>query len=597
MTKQTDFFARQNTARRNTKLLVLWFILGIVSTAVVVYLLLFLVAGYTGENVISLGYIGGVLLGTFLFIGSISLFKQLELSGAGGGKIAEDLGGTKISPDTSDPAERRLINVVQEMAIASGVPVPDVYVLYNESCINAFAAGTRQENSAIAVTVGALEKLSRDELQGVIGHEFSHILNGDMRLNIKLLGWIFGLIAISMLGGIILRFAVFSGRPRSRGKRSDGIAIILIVGIALYIIGLCSQFFGKIIQAAISRQREHLADASATQFTRNPTALANALARIGGDTEGSKLQSPKATEYAHFFFASGFSSIFATHPPLKRRIKLLNPNWNGNFLPPLKNNFFDENPPSPPPQSTTGDALAIDYTIRQLAQTSAHARALVFMILMTDNPHDNETQARFLLETESRESFKILEDNWEKISTLPMQHRIDAVLLAAPALREMSSRERKTFCEKLRQLANADGQISLFEFCLLRAVEGILFPTEITTFMGTKHCSLERSTCIVLNLFLRQNQTPKPEWQKLLSSATSEQNVLPKNLSVLSDNELTIDALDATFDTMKSAPISFKEQLLCACQKVVLADGRTSDAERDLLNALSAALSCPLLAS
>ncbi len=607
MTAQTDFFGRQAAARRATKLLVLWFALGVIATAAVIYLIIFAVGENTGEDVRDIHYIVGVLAGTLLFIGGVSFFKQMQLSGGGGGKIAKDLGGTKVSADTTDPAERRLLNVVQEMSIASGVPVPDVYVLYNEACINAFAAGTRQEDAAIAVSAGALEKLSRDELQGVVGHEFSHILNGDMRLNVRLLGWIFGLLAISLLGSILMRFAflVDNRVARSSGDKKGGVGILIIaIGIVLYVVGMCSQFFGKIVQAAISRNREHLADASSTQFTRNPLALANALSRIGGDTCGSELRSPKATEYAHFFFASGFNSIFATHPPLEKRIRLLNPNWDGKFLPPLKNNLVNErttNPRKGKSAATVGfvaDRMPTDDIVRHLAQTTNGARALIFMILMADTPDDNDEQARMLLEKENQTTFRLLEKNWEQISALPRENRIDAVLLAAPALREMKLRERKEFRNTLRQLANADDRISLFEFCLLRTVEGVLFAATIPT-SGTAKTDAKRTLAqhanIILNEFLRQNWSMKSEWKNQLYNALLEQNVFPQNLPVLPDSELTIPALDAAFDALKAAPILTKEQFLRTCKKITLSDGKTSETERDLLAALASALGCPVL--
>ena len=260
-----------------------------------------------------------------------SLFKIAQLAGGGTG-VAERLGGRRVYPNTIEPNERRLLNVVEEMALASGVPVPPVFMMKDEEGINAFAAGFSPSDAVIGVTRGCVEQLSRDELQGVIAHEFSHILNGDMRLNIRLIGILHGILLLGLIGRELLRIASFSGGSR---RRNDSAMYLLLVGLVMMVLGFLGMFLGNLIKAAISRQREYLADASAVQFTRNPEGIAGALKRIGAAVFGSRLTSPRAAEISHMYFAEGVSTLFATHPPLAERIRRLDPQWDGKFPKPL----------------------------------------------------------------------------------------------------------------------------------------------------------------------------------------------------------------------------------------------------------------------
>ena len=321
-----DFYSRQAAARGQTRWLVLTFVVALLAVALALDFVLFtFLAGrnaYYGFN--ALGYAqahpGQALASTLLVMGVLgiaSLYKSLELR-AGGGVVARSLGGVLVTSDTRDLKRKRLLNVVEEMAIASGVPMPEVYVLDQEPGINAFAAGHTPANAAITVTQGALDRLSRDELQGVIGHEFSHVLNGDMRLNVQLMGWVFGLFVIGLIGRTIVNWS-----PRDR--RSGG---FVAVGFAVMVLGYVGLFAGRILQAAVSRQRERLADASGVQFTRNPQGLKGALVKIAALPEGSRLVAADAEQAAHMFFAEGLSRVFATHPPLLERIRELDPHFD-----------------------------------------------------------------------------------------------------------------------------------------------------------------------------------------------------------------------------------------------------------------------------
>jgi len=271
----------------------------------------------------NLSLVAGISLATIGFISLSSLYKIALLS-SGGGKVARSLGGTLVTAEINDPLRRRLYNVVEEMAIASGIPMPEVYVLEKESGINAFAAGFTTSDAAVTVTCGTLETLSRDELQGVIGHEFSHILNGDMRLNTRLMGFLFGILVIGLIGRAVLNSARYDN-IRSGTSRRDGAGAIYLAGLGLFLIGYIGVFFGQLIKAAVSRQREFLADASAVQFTRQTQGIAGALKKIAAAQQGSELQTVDTDEVSHMLFATGasFSSLLATHPPLIQRIKAL----------------------------------------------------------------------------------------------------------------------------------------------------------------------------------------------------------------------------------------------------------------------------------
>ncbi|HMP06022.1 MAG TPA: M48 family metallopeptidase, partial [Lacipirellulaceae bacterium] len=349
----TDFYQRQDDVRRATKRLIAMFTLAVVvivtATAAVAWLA---VAGAAQSSALSRGDYGSLraqppMRGEDLMIplaaggvslaliGGGSLFKVMQLRG-GGHVVAESLGARRVYPDSTDPVERRLLNVVEEMALASGVPVPPVYLMDQEPAINAFAAGYSPSDAVVAVTRGCAEQLSRDELQGVVAHEFSHILNGDMRINIRMIGMLFGILLVGLLGRIVVRSVLHSGGRRSRNsKDGGGVLVLLAAGAALMILGYIGTLIGNLIKAAISRQREFLADASAVQFTRNPTGLAGALKQIGGATSGSRLQAANAAEASHMYFSQGvwegLTRLTATHPPLAERIRRLEPQWDGKY--------------------------------------------------------------------------------------------------------------------------------------------------------------------------------------------------------------------------------------------------------------------------
>jgi Zn-dependent protease with chaperone function len=501
-----DFFARQEAARRTTRWLLVAFL---ISVALVVAAVDAVVAFAVGAADPEASPTRAVLTSSVVVLGIIcgaSLFKTLSLR-AGGGSVARSLGGTRIDRSTGDIALKRLHNVVEEMAIASGVTMPEVYVLENEDGINAFAAGNSPADAAIAVTRGAATRLKREELQGVIAHEFSHILNGDMRLNIRLLGWTFGLLAVAIIARVVLQ-----GSSHASGRsRKDGAGALMLAALAAMILGYIGVFFGRLLQAAVSRHRERLADASAVQFTRNPVGLSGALLKIAGATAGSRLVSPEAEEVAHMLFAAGLPRLFATHPPIEERLKALDPGFDPKQLKALAAEAARDSErqraddagraPRSQPEGAAGAftqvsersirgaaangiaalagtmasenvryaenaRLAIPEGLRDFVESADHARALVLVVLASKSPDVLAAQRR-ILEAAYGEQFtsrvlgmQALADSLQPVLRLP------AVQQLFPALRRLSLTERQQLRDVVARLANADARIDVFECCL-----------------------------------------------------------------------------------------------------------------------------------
>ena len=347
-----DFFGRQDIARKNSKILIFYYSIAVLAISSLIGLTLLFIKSWLlkSENIrhlqvdffdpkLFLMGAGPVLILILL----ASFFKSLALSKGGGAMVAKSLGGREVDRSTNNHKERVLVNVIEEMSIASGVPVPSIFILDQEDDINAFAAGYTPSDAAIGVTNGCLNILNRDELQGVIAHEFSHILNGDMRLNIRMISVLFGILVLTLIGYFTLRLLPSGSSRRSSSKEGGGggLAIILVIALAMMIFGFIGQITAKLIKAAVSRQREFLADASAVQFTRNPAGISGALKKIGGGA-GSTISHHRAEEASHMFFGSCFKkkfiNIFATHPPLEDRIRAIDGTFEG-FISSRNQNF------------------------------------------------------------------------------------------------------------------------------------------------------------------------------------------------------------------------------------------------------------------
>ncbi len=343
-----DFFSHQDKARRKSGLLVLLMLLAVVSlVAITVAAVVITLAFFDGRlpggvsldqrlayawSLLDAPLAGTIALSVVGLIALGSLYKHVQLR-AGGRAVAESLGARKLNPGDGalTPDERQVLNIVQEMAVAAGAPTPAVYLMEDDA-INAFAAGHTPQDAVIGITRGCVRQLDREALQGVIAHEFSHIMHGDMRMNLRLVSALHGILLIGLAGYYLLRVAPL--RRRSSSKDNSAL-VMLVIALVLIVVGFAGTFFGNLIKAAISRQREYLADASAVQYTRNPNGITKALKRIGANAAGSRLSATHAPDFSHMFFGEAvggsLTSLMAIHPPIQDRIRRLDPAWDGTF--------------------------------------------------------------------------------------------------------------------------------------------------------------------------------------------------------------------------------------------------------------------------
>jgi Zn-dependent protease with chaperone function len=645
-----DFFAQQDHARRKTKLLVFYFALAVVGIIVMVYF----TAWFCSES----GFLRHhgdhhtideqpqslwdpqiflfATVGTLAVIFIGSAYKTVALAG-GGSTVAESLGGRLVNPNSSQSDERKLLNVVEEMSIASGMPMPKVYVLDNEDGINAFAAGHTSGDAAVAVTRNCMTKLSRDELQGVIGHEFSHILNGDMRLNIRLMGILFGIFCIATIGRILLY-----ARSSSRDKNP-----LPFFGLLLLVIGSLGVFFGRLIQAAVSRQREFLADASSVQFTRNPLGLSGALQKIGG--AGSRMESPHASDASHLFFASGLADSFfgmmATHPPLEARIKAIDPAWDGKFKrrdddtvenfrtppksrpsPPMQNIFGtvvggailasgDETKPpvirshSVLPNLGNPTPLHLKYaeqlreslpdSVRAAAREPLDAAALIYALVLAG---DDKLRADQIAEITKRFSSSVSGKTaalFPEVSKAAMHARLPMVNLSLGSLRRLTNDEFTRFSQTLQWLIESDGKIELYEFVLQKIVMHHLAPQFGQAPRATvQYYSLKPLVpdCAVLLSALANvgNNDPAQVQNAFDTGAPYLRAPDDSPLQLSPRDQCGVTVIDPALDRLAQAVPQIKKNLLEACIHIVGADGVILEGEAELLRAVADTLDCPM---
>lgn len=633
----TDFFQQQDNARRKTFLLVAYFVLAILILIALVYGLLLALSSYSEGEPVSWWQPQLLLVaapGVGLVVGGASVFKVAQLS-SGGQAVALMMGGQEIPGATTDARQKRLLNIVEEMALAAGVPVPPVYVL-EEPSINAFAAGYAPGDAVIAVSRGSLDYLTRDELQGVVAHEFSHILNGDMRLNIRLIGLIFGLMALSIAGRMLMRT---SGVSAPRGNDSRGGLVML--GIGLFVLGLAGAFFGRAIMAAVSRQREYLADASAVQFTRNPEGIAGALKKIGGLAEGSRIDIPQAGEAGHIFFANvfataGFAGLLATHPPLVERIRRLDPQFDGQF-PEVRKVGIDRTeiegrrsnrvppfagmpglPQVPVPVLGLADRAAsrvghvdpeeisyaqtlqddIPEALRLAAEHPFSAQALVYALLL-DPRADLRSVQLAQLEASAEppalaETLRLV----DIVEALPAAYRLPLLDLAMPALRQMSPRQHRTFRDEVEKLMVADQQLSLFEYtlrCVLhRHLDAQYMPQRQTRSMISSPQKLVEPMATVLALLAWEGQ---PEFDSAdrafdmgMRGYTGGDNIhcLPPL------EECSLAAFDTALQKLRQSVPAIKQRIVVAVAACILANDHVTVREAELLRAICDTLDSPL---
>ncbi len=555
-----------------------------------------------------------------------SLYKMHTLQ-KGGSAVAKMLGGRKISDGTADQAEHRLINVVEEMAIASGIPVPQIYVMDSEYNINAFAAGLTLSDATVTVTKGALEKLNRDELQGVVAHEFSHILNGDMRLNVQLIGILFGILFLGIAG----RKFLSAGRVSLRA----GIPA-LVAGVLLVVIGYLGSFLGRLMQCAIARQQEHLADASAVQFTRNPLGLAGALKKIGGSAFGSKILSPEARQASHLFFGESHPDVLfpflATHPPLADRIRLLDPSFDGKFIAikddrqvpktqyttpywgampniPVTSPLLSVAAPdvinhvgNPTPEHLgQGQAIltSLSADIYQSIKNPTGAACVIYALLMgSDGPFRDMQTAALNRALAIKGNVDRIQRMCGDLSGLNQALRLPLIELAMPALSGLSSTEKRNFLLILNSIINADARVSLFELSVQWLLNRYLNPSEALFQNGTIYSSSWVGLDIVVLLSALAgtgNSGNVARAEEAFRAGVARIPELAKRKPAFCHEEnMSYMKVNNALNHLTAASFKIKESVIDACAHCAFADKNVTAEERELLRVIALALQCPL---
>ena len=612
-----SFFEQQDKAQSRTWILGIFFAMGILALVAIAWLSTSILLG--GKVMRDPAVIGG----SFLAIGAVTvlpaLWKYVTLGGHGS-KVAEALGGVRIYPSTHDPNERKVMNVVEEMAIASGMPVPPVYLIRDPS-INAFAAGTSIRDAALGITTGAIEQLSRDELEGVMAHEFSHIFHGDMRINLRAMAAIFGMIALGYVGYFLLRTA-----PRGGGRKNNGAAGIALFGLALAAVGAIGTFFGRLMQAAISRQREFLADATAVQYTRNPAGIAGALRKIAR-LHDPTLAIPQASQFNHFFFTEGVRTWLASHPPLPERIRRIEM-MAGGALPegptrPVRSaSAGGSHVRVPEPSVPAGSAaagiaqafagigsidraridaahLALERT-PELLRAAAHdpmgARAVVYACLVADA--DGRADAKL---DAIRASDPAAADECREMCGVmrgvPKRMRLSLVEVACGALAALPLSEYQSFRAVVANIMRADSRIELFEWTvaqILRSRVEDRFRAESARPAIDRATlqSVQSHAVALLGLVACTTGKDPPDAELALAAGLSAIGFGAARLP--DSSRRSLDALSAALDALDGLKPSERGRLLSACVTVAVHDGNVRDDEVFILRAIAERLAVPL---
>ncbi|GAA5523945.1 protease HtpX [Microbulbifer aestuariivivens] len=635
-----NFFEYQDRARRNSALLVGLLLLAVLLLVGITTLTVVALVSYASDQPFNPLEIGSLLgwdtvgmialtIASVIVLGSIYKLHQLS---AGGRAVAEALGGHKINLAPRSEAEKRALNVVEEMAIASGTPVPEVYVL-DESSINAFAAGHNPQDAVIGLTRGCIEHLNRDELQGVVAHEFSHIFNGDMKLNIRLVGLLHGILVIGLLGYWVLRAAAGGSSSGNRDNRGRG--TLLGLGAALMVLGYTGTFFGNLIKSAVSRQREYLADASAVQFTRTNAGIAGALKKIGGLSTGSRLASSQAAEFSHMYFASGLrqslTNMFATHPPLPARIRRLEPSWNGLFpSTEASSESFAE-----PAARQTGDArvaafaaaaplasgtrlknlnasvdnsignpgqdhielgkrllASIPASLRAAAHDPFAARAIVYLLLCQRDGAARKQQTALLEQIAHPGVYREIKRLSASISAMPASARLPLLDLCMPALRALVPQQYQVFRRNLIKLLHSDDRIDLWEWALYRvAMHGIESRPDEHRLSPKKGAQTDAARYLLAAL-AHAGHTDYLEANRAYSAGLEALALDKAPLPARTD--LTLPRLDKAIAIARTLPPLRKPRLLKGLAACMAHDGVLQAEEIELLRAVADSLDCPM---
>jgi Zn-dependent protease with chaperone function len=640
-----NFFESQDRVRKNTAKLVFLFALAVIILIIMTNLLVMMVFGYVNSEQLrdsetliqQMDWQAFVAVGAGVSVVILvgSLYKIMALS-AGGKAVAESLGGQLIPQDTEDLNRRKLLNVVEEMAIASGTPAPPVYLLADELGINAFAAGFSPRDAVIGVTQGTIDHLTREQLQGVIAHEFSHIFNGDMRLNIRLMGVLNGILIIGMIGYYILYSTAYSRHRRGSDKGAGG---MLALAIGLMVIGFAGTFFGGLIKASVSRQREYLADASAVQFTRNPNGIAGALKRIGGLEYGSKVDNPGAPEVSHAFFAQGISgfmqALAATHPPLAKRILRIDPHWNGKFDYSDKIDRPRDEDEAAKTQTATraritnkvaavavGAAVAdvmkaidqignpkqetINYArsliselpiaIKEAAREPYGARAVIYSLVLDRGQEVRAKQLKQLHDHADPDVYGLTCALMPEMSGLDFKYRLPLIDITIPALKQLSISQYKAFRLNLIALIEMDSKVDLLEWSLQKILfnhlDGQFFKLPHTQARYSRPAQVKKEIELILSVMAYAGQQNQSDAEKAFDSAAQALEL--SELALRASSEIRLSGVDAALEKLAGLKPLAKLRLLKACVASIMHDQRVSPVEVELLRAFSDVLDCPM---
>ena len=631
-----DFFESQDSARRNTGRLILLFGFAVISLILITNFLVMLIFGFLSTEMTSVGALTpwqfnwevfamvGALVASVIILGS--LYKIVSLSG-GGARVAEMMNGRLLVAGTGDLLERRLMNVVEEMAIASGTPVPPVYVL-EEAGINAFAAGYSPSDAVIGVTRGAIDTLNREQLQGVIAHEFSHILHGDMHINIRLIGILHGIMVLGIIGYYLMR----GSSVRSRSKDSGG---VVMLGLGLLVIGYVGTFFGNLIKAAVSRQREFFADASAVQFTRNPKGIATALMRIGQHSRRSYMAHPSSREISHALFEesthSALSGLYATHPPLEKRISAILPDWDGSMDLPREAHYDsvqgeDENQSAArvaarlkSPGGLTG-VLVADALLNQIGNPSpmhlayaedllarfpsvwieaarepSGARAVVYLLAMAPEDPTRRRQCSLLQDAAEVGVLAEVERLAGSIDEITAEMRLPLLEICLGSLRQLSGKQYKLFKANFALLIELDKKVNLLEW----SMQKLVFHHLDDVFEANRRRSLGKGT-------LEQNKGAIEILLSIIARASSQEDSTPEKAfrvgsealglkgEPLDAARISFEQLNGALDNLTKLKPLLKPRLLKACVATIQNDKATKPLECELLRAVAGIIDCPV---
>ncbi len=627
-----NFFEAQDRARRATRWLVIVYVVAtvlIIAGVTGIAAGAFVMVGETGQPADPAVLATVAILAAVLIIGA-TIFKTARLS-SGGGRVALDMGGTLVTTDVNDPLKRRFRNVVEEMAIASGVPVPEIYVLENETGINAFAAGYTPGDAAIAVTRGTLEILDREELQGVIAHEFSHILNGDMRLNIRMMGVLFGIMVLGMIGRIMLRGGYHTGLASSR--RGKNASAVMAIGVGLVLLGWIGLFGARLVKAAVSRQREFLADASAVQFTRQTDGIANALKKIGGYDAHSYIQSADPEEVSHMLFAGGASrltSMFATHPPLVERIKALDPAFNETEYPVIDTDSqaarnrreaaegrvsgfastaadtqsvpenIADSVGKPDPQQIAFAAKirrSIPRELYDAAHSPAEAWLLTLALALGRDASQLDRQLRFVDEQLGPDRGARVRSYSGQISATGPEYRLPLLEIAFPALKMRPAPQREFLLELVQRVIEFDGEVDLYEYCFYRVLssnlEKVSKPAAGRKGNRASKKAIRQAALDLVGAVAQHGHASADEASSAYRAGVGEFGAWAADAEY-EEQSLQTTKLDRSLNVLERMNSAGRKSLLQALARAVSHDGKLTATETNLLRAVCASLDCPL---